>query len=110
DPQDLAGYEVTDVVPSAVTGATHIYLRQRYQGIPVYNAQLHINVNREGRIISVNNAFLPDLAPAVGPLEPTLDMPAAVDRAVRFAGATLAAPPKVLQAIGGPQRPTRVTS
>ena len=44
-----------------MTGATHIYLRQRYRGLPVYNAQLHVNVNRDGRIISVNNSFLPGL-------------------------------------------------
>src|SRR5262245_64724115 len=50
DPSDLEGYSVSDVVFSKVSGATHIYLQQRYQGIPVYNAQLQINVNREGRI------------------------------------------------------------
>src|SRR5688572_6421647 len=54
---DLADYMVTDVVRSKVTGATRIYLQQRYQTIPVYNAQLQINVNRDGRIISVNNSF-----------------------------------------------------
>ena len=47
---------------SKITGATHIYLRQRYQGIPVYNGQLQINVNRDGRIISVNNSFLAGIA------------------------------------------------
>ena len=55
---DLDGYTISDVVYSKITGATHIYLQQRYQGIPVYNAQLQINVNREGRIISVNNSFM----------------------------------------------------
>src|SRR4029450_1394468 len=61
-PQDLADYEVTDVVRTKVTGATHVYLRQTYLGIPVYNGQLHVNVNRDGRILSVNNLFVPDLA------------------------------------------------
>ena len=67
---DLLDYEVTDVVPSKVTGATHIYLRQTLYGIPVYNGQLHVNVNRDGRIISVNNSFVPDLAPSVTALAP----------------------------------------
>ncbi len=58
---DLAGYEITDSVYSAVTGATHLYLRQVHQGIPVHNGQLHVNVNREGRILSVNNAFVPEI-------------------------------------------------
>ena len=62
----------------SVTGATHIYLQQRYRGIPVYNAQLHVNVNRDGRIISVNNSFLPGIARAVSSLSPRMQLPAAV--------------------------------
>jgi extracellular elastinolytic metalloproteinase len=105
---DLAGYEVTDVVPSAVTGATHIYLRQRLSGVPVYNAQIHVNVNRDGRIISVNNSFLPDLAQSVKTLRPRLELPAAVQQAMKFAGQTLAAEPMLLQQDAGPQRASRV--
>lgn len=59
---DLANYEITDVVFSKVSGATHIYLRQRYQGLPVYNGQLQVHVNRDGRIMSVNNDFVPNVA------------------------------------------------
>ncbi len=61
---DMAEFEVTDNVFSKATGATHIYLRQLHKGLPLYNGQLHINVNRDGRILSVNNAFLPNLASA----------------------------------------------
>ena len=57
EPSDLEGYTVSDVVYSRVTGATRVYLQQRFQGIPVYNAQLQVNVNRDGRIISVNNSI-----------------------------------------------------
>src|SRR6185503_21108735 len=45
---DFAAYEVTDSVFSKVTGATHVYLRQTFRGLPVYNTQLHLNVNRDG--------------------------------------------------------------
>ena len=62
---DLESYEVTDSVFSAVTGATHIYLRQNHEGLGVYNAQLHVNVNRDGRLISVNNSFLSEIAESV---------------------------------------------
>ena len=107
---DLDGYMVSDVVPSAVTGATHIYLQQRYEGIPVYKALLHINVNRDGRIISVNNSFLPGLASAVGSLRPQLSMPAAVSRAAQFAELNVAATPAVLRAASGPQQATSVAA
>src|SRR5690349_19424161 len=83
---DLAGYSVSNVVYSKVTGATRIYLQQRYQGIPVYNAQLQINVNRDGRIISVNNSFMSGLQSAVRSLKPARTLPAAVGEALRFSG------------------------
>lgn len=59
---DLDDYEVTDTVFSSVSGVTHIYLRQRYQGLPVYNAQLQVHVARDGRISGINNGFVPGLA------------------------------------------------
>ena len=89
---DLEGYTVSDVVYSKVTGATHIYLQQRYQGIPVYNAQLQINVNRDGRIISVNNSFMAGLQRAATSLQPAIQMPAAVGAALKFSGMKMPAP------------------
>ncbi len=69
---DLEDYEVTDTVFSKVAGTTHIYLRQTHEGIPVYNGQLHINVARDGQILSVNNAFVPRLAEAINRSEPAI--------------------------------------
>ena len=83
---DLEGYTISNVVHSKITGATHIYLQQRYQGIPVYNAQLQINVNRDGRIISVNNSFMAGLQRAAGSLKPVKQLPSAVAEALRFSG------------------------
>jgi extracellular elastinolytic metalloproteinase len=105
---DLQGYAVTDVVHSKVTGATHIYLQQRYRGIPVYNGQLHINVNRDGRIISVNNSFLPGIARAVSSLSPRMQLGAAVSSAAQFSGRPLSAQPKALRAPQGSQQLARV--
>ena len=89
---DLEGYTVSSVVYSKVTGATRIYLQQQYQGIPVYNAQLQINVNRDGRIISVNNSFMAGLQRAAGSLKPVKQLPAAVGEALRFSGMKMPAP------------------
>ncbi len=89
---DLEGYTVSNVVFSKVTGATRIYLQQRYQGIPVYNAQLQVNVNRDGRIISVNNSFMAGLQNAVRSLKPAMKLPAAVGSALKFAGMKMPAP------------------
>jgi extracellular elastinolytic metalloproteinase len=105
---DLQGYAVTDVVYSKPTGATHIYLQQRYRSIPVYNAQMHVNVNRDGRIISVNNSFLPGIARAVSSLSPRLQLSTAVSSAAQFSGKPLAAQPKALQAPRGMQQVSSV--
>jgi extracellular elastinolytic metalloproteinase len=83
---DLNDYVVTDVVPSAVSGATRIFLQQRYRGIPVYNGQLQVNVNREGRIISVNNSFVAGLARSARAAQPRMQLPEAVGEALRFNG------------------------
>ena len=56
---DLTEMELSDSVYTEVTGATHLYWQQSLSGVPVYNSQLHANVNRDGRMISVNNSFRP---------------------------------------------------
>jgi extracellular elastinolytic metalloproteinase len=76
---DLADTEETDRVESAATGATHLYLRQTLRGIPVYNGQLRVSVNRDGRIISLSNAFLPDLENSVNTATPALSAEEARD-------------------------------
>jgi len=95
---DIESYSVSDVVYSKVTGATRIYLQQRHQGIPVYNAQLQININRDGRIISVSNSFMSGLRGAVRSLKPAKQLPAAVSEALKFSGLKTAAPPGLVGA------------
>jgi len=108
EPEDLAGFQVTDIVPTRQTGATHIYLRQRHQGIPVYNAQLHINMNRDRKVMSVNNSFLPGLAHSVRSLQPAISLPEAVAKAMSHLGKPVAAAPAVVSAAQGAQQVTRV--
>jgi len=107
---DLEGYRVRDVVFSEITGASHIFLQQRLGGLDVYNAQLQVNVSRDGRIISVNNSFMPGLAGAVGSMQPRLGLDVAVAEAMKFAGIKIATRPQVLQVSEGPQRATRVSN
>jgi extracellular elastinolytic metalloproteinase len=96
--QDLDEYEVTDEVYSSLTGVTHIYLRQVFLGLPVYNRQLQLNVSRDGRIISVNNAFVPDVAAAVNASLPALGAANAVVAAARHLNIDLQLAPEVLRA------------
>ncbi|MCI0346334.1 MAG: extracellular metalloproteinase, partial [Chloroflexi bacterium] len=104
-PGDL-DYEVTDDVFTRVTGASHLYLRQLHDGIPVYNGQLHVNVNRDGRVISVNNAFLPGLGAATAGLRASLTAEDAVLAAAAHLG--LAGRPEALTPPEGPRQLTRL--
>ncbi|MBI2822046.1 MAG: M36 family metallopeptidase, partial [Acidobacteria bacterium] len=97
---DLTEYETTDVVVNRATGSTHVYLRQLHGGVPVYDGQLQINVNRNGRVLSVNNAFQPALAQGVNTLTPKVRPEEAALRAAEHLA--IANPP--LPAATGPPR------
>jgi extracellular elastinolytic metalloproteinase len=103
---DLEGYEVTDRVYSRVSDSTHLYLRQVHRGIPVYNGQLQVNVGRGGRLLSVNNAFVPELAAIAGPVRPELSAGEAVAAALAHLGLTPKAAPAALSAPAGPRQST----
>lgn len=98
---DLEGMEVTDIVYSRPTGTTHVYYRQRYLGLPVYNAQLQLNVHKDGSILSVNNAFVPNIAAVAGSTSPAVGAELAVARAAANLSVAMATPPKVLSTSNG---------
>ncbi len=80
---DLEGYEVTDRYVSAHNNVTHMYLRQRVNGIPVFNGVININVAGDGRIINVGNSFVPNLAKAVNASKPQISAIDAVKNAAQ---------------------------
>jgi len=78
---DVANFEITDDVLSKASGVRHLYLRQLHQGLPLYNGQLHINIDQDGAILSINNQFLPNLAQSVNRVQPSLTAEQAVSAA-----------------------------
>jgi extracellular elastinolytic metalloproteinase len=105
---DLADMELTDVVHSRVTGTTNIYYRQRVLGLPVYNAQLQFNVHKDGSILSINNAFVPDIGALARSTSPALSADHAVASAAANLSVELAASPRALSAATGTEQRTRV--
>jgi hypothetical protein len=65
-------FQVADQYTDASTGVTHIYLRQLLNGLQISQADLNINVGRDGEIISVGSTFLPLQETAVLGDQPTL--------------------------------------
>ncbi|HEX8427360.1 M36 family metallopeptidase, partial [Hymenobacter sp.] len=64
------GLSATDVADPAVTSSytdagsdiTHVYLRQRYQGIEVYGAEADMHLDRTEKVVSMHTAFVPNVA------------------------------------------------
>lgn len=101
---DINDMLVTDHYVSTHNGVTHIYLRQRYDGIEVFGADININVAPDGSIINMGNSFVPNLPAAVNAQNPGRAATQAVESAARHLGLTLNRPVRVLSQHGGPQR------
>ncbi|MGB0384896.1 MAG: M36 family metallopeptidase [Ardenticatenaceae bacterium] len=98
---DVADVVVTDQYTSKHNGVTHIYLRQRYQGIEVFDANLNINIAADGSVINVGHSFVADLAKAVNTRAPSLSATQAVESAADELNLNLTEPLSVLREVGG---------
>ena len=107
---DLADVVVTDAYTSEHNGVSHVYLRQRYQGVEVYGANINVNVARDGSVLSFGSDFVPRLASSVNRTEPVLDAPAAARAAAAAVGLTLTAPFQVLEQRGGAAQETLLST
>lgn len=105
---DLADVEVTDRVRGKEDGTTHLYLRQRLGGLAVYNGQIQVHFDHEGRILAVSNDFLPDLALGAKDREPALSAAGAVESAAKHLGVSLLAAPSETGKPEGVEHRTRV--
>jgi len=90
---DVEDVAVTDVVPSARNGVTHVYLRQRVHGLEIDGAEMGIHVDRQGRIFHRAGAFVRGaldraaVVPGYPQLTPEAAVRAAADRLALRAGA-----------------------
>ena len=107
---DLAGIEVTDTVYSAPIGATHVYLRQVYHGLPVFNATLQVHINREGRISGINNSFIPGMAAPLKSLRPVISAADSVSAAARHLNVPLRGLPLIVNQSLGVQQVTSLSA
>ncbi len=71
---------------SAASSVRHIYLQQAAEGLPVYNGFLQINIHSDGRILSVNNAFVPNLRSSFNRATPAITAEQALIAAADFVG------------------------
>lgn len=101
---DLADIVVKDRYVSRHNGVTHLYLRQRLAGVEVFNGDININIDRDGRVINLGNHFVADLKNVVQMTGPSLSAIEAVQRAAGHLNLTITAPLVPRRDIGGPAR------
>ena len=85
---DAADAAVTSQHTDARNGITHVYLRQRVQGIEVYGAVANVHLTAAGKVINLHSSFRPNvqvLARGAAPT-PGLSAPQAVAAAARALG------------------------
>jgi hypothetical protein len=59
---DVADFAVTDVVPTRHNGLTHVYLRQRVNGLEILGAEMNLSFKRDGQTFTRVGAFVPNVA------------------------------------------------
>lgn len=106
-PEDLAEMELRDRVVSRKTGTTHLYYRQRYQGVPVYNGQLQIHIAKDGRVLMLTNDFVPNLKLVRNAEAPLLEPEAAIQAAASELGLEGGSELRQIARYSDPARTTR---
>jgi len=82
-PADLADLAVTDAYTDARTGISYVYLRQRANGIEVFNGRAGAAVGRDGQIHGPNARFVANLAARATEPQPGITAADAVRAAAR---------------------------
>ncbi|MBB4599823.1 hypothetical protein HNQ93_000697 [Hymenobacter luteus] len=85
------GLKTTDVADPVVTnsftdehnGITHVYFRQRYQGVEIYNAVADVHLNAAGKVATLHSSFVANTAAQARPATPGLTAEQAVSAAAR---------------------------
>ena len=80
---DLSDYLVTDLYQTSDTGVTHVYLRQRINGIEVWKGNLNANILPDGSILTLNSAFVPHVDRALYAGQPALTAAEALNTAAQ---------------------------
>jgi len=99
--EDVADLLVTSQHRSQHNGVTHVYLRQRFEGLEIYGADTNVNLAADGSILSAHNGFIPGIRAEINRSEPVLTAAEAVQRAADYLQIELTAPLAVVEAKGG---------
>ncbi|GAB2964052.1 T9SS-dependent M36 family metallopeptidase [Hymenobacter coalescens] len=80
---DLRNPAVASEYTDADNGVTHLYLRQRHQGVEIDGAVIEVHFDRNGRVVQSHNTFVPNAASVANSATPGLSPQQAVAAAAR---------------------------
>lgn len=75
---DVTNLKITSQSVSSLSGATYIYYQQTYNNIPVQDAVASVTVTADGRLMSVSNRLIPNLASRINSATPVVTAATAV--------------------------------
>ncbi|KAI8974993.1 Fungalysin metallopeptidase-domain-containing protein [Pilobolus umbonatus] len=64
-----SNFDVLSAYQTDLNGVTHVHLRQKVNGLQVFNGDINVNVDRHGRVISYGNSFAEGYAQTQGILK-----------------------------------------
>ncbi|MFN2332901.1 MAG: M36 family metallopeptidase [Wenzhouxiangellaceae bacterium] len=79
-PADIEDVEITDVYQSRGNGVTHVWMRQRIDGIPVALGLANANVSASGEILSLHSSMSPAPDERMNHRLPSIDAETALRR------------------------------
>lgn len=82
-PTDVSDPAVTTSFTDEDTGVSHVYLRQRHQGVEVYNAVADVHLASTGRVLGLHSRFVSNMATLARSATPGLTAEQAVNAAAR---------------------------
>jgi len=106
---DLTDVVVKDRYMSPNNGITHLYLRQRLDGIEVFNGDINVNVTRDGRILNLGNWFVGNLRSSAKTRTAKLNQIAAVKSAAKYLGLTITETLRQLNAPSGKSQKVKLS-
>lgn len=106
---DLADVIVTDRYVTQHNGVTHLYLRQRYQGIELFNGDINLTIGGNGQVLYGVSRFVPNLAQAVNTTRPTLSASQSIVGAAAALHLQATSPLQELEKATGPAQAMRLS-
>ncbi|MEL6193615.1 MAG: T9SS-dependent M36 family metallopeptidase [Bacteroidota bacterium] len=85
------------------SGATHIYLQQKYNEIRVHEAILNVTLGKTGEVVYVSHSMVPKLSASIKVESPELTPTQALQAAATHLDLPLVEEPVIQKVVGGPE-------